>query len=143
MTVNIEALRFKFEKWVMATEHKPYGWLGREWLDRLGDSYEDSYVHGLWTSYLAFASAPPEVVNVAFEWIAFDRNNLETLPTLGKQVLVRYKKPWPDDKASIVFGATLDKPWGDCDFLGWYNDRGEAMRGCVTHWMPMIEPTDG
>lgn len=137
--VDVEALRRKFEAWVMSTEHKPYGWLGKEWLDRHEDSYADDYVHGLWTAYLSCMSTPPKVVNVAFEWIEFDRDDPQKQPELGVEVLVRYQKPWPNDNVIVAIGATLDKPFEDNTFLSWYNGRGEVMVGKVTHWMPMVE----
>lgn len=137
--VNVESLRKKFEAWVMSIEHKPYGWLGPEWLDRHEDSYADDYVHGMWVSYQMCMSLPPKVVNVAFEWTEFDRNDPQKQPELGVEVLVRYQKPWPNDNVFVAVGAILDKPFEDNDFLSWYNGRGEVMTGKVTHWMPMIE----
>ncbi|MNC12904.1 hypothetical protein D3C75_606310 [compost metagenome] len=138
MTVNVEQLRKEFEAWVMSTEHKPYGWLGKEWLDRHEDSYADDYVHGLWTAYRMCMSLPPKVVNATYEWTEFDRHDPQKRPELGVEVLVRYKKPWPSED-TVAVGAVLDKPWEDDDFLGWYNGRGEVMSGLVTHWMPMID----
>lgn len=141
--VDVEAIRKQFERWVMSTEHKPYGWLGREWLDRHEDSYADSYVHGLWTAYSMCMSIPPKVVNVAYEWIEFDRRDPSKQPELGVEVLVRYTKTWPDDNTTVVIGAVLGKPFEGDDFLSWYNGLGECMRGTVTHWMPMIEVNNG
>lgn len=138
MTVNVEKLRLEFEAWVMATEHKPYGWLGKEWLDRHEDSYADDYVHGLWVAYRMCMSLPQKTANIAYKWTKFDRHNLETHPKLGVEVLVRYEKPWPaTDTVSI--GAILDQPFDDDKFVYWFNGRGESMRGIVTHWMPMID----
>lgn len=133
--MNIETLRARFEVWVMSVEHKPYGWLGREWLDRQDDSYEDSYVHGLWTAYQMCKSKPHDTINEAVQWI----DCKERMPERGVEVLVRYTRPWPYDFKSTVNGAVLDKPWADEEHMFWYNGRGEGMSGVVTHWMPMID----
>uniref|UniRef100_A0AAU6W3U7 Uncharacterized protein n=1 Tax=Pseudomonas phage Cygsa01 TaxID=3138529 RepID=A0AAU6W3U7_9VIRU len=45
--------RAEFERMVMGMEHRPYGWLGQEWLDRGDDpyNYASEYVQGLWVMY--------------------------------------------------------------------------------------------
>lgn len=134
--MTIEVLRLKFEAWVLSTEHVPYGWLDKHWLDRVGDSYADDYVHGLWTAYSKFAVTPPVVINEAIQWI--DCN--ERMPERGVEVLVRYALPsFHDNFKYFVTGALLDKPFDDIDRLFWFNGRGESMRGHVSHWMPTID----
>lgn len=130
MTVDVEVLRKSFEAWVMSIEHKPYGWLGREWLDRHADSYMDDYVHGLWTAY---QTRP--VINEAFKWIDYTVEK----PELGVQVFIRYARPWPYDFKTYTTTALLDKPFEDNEMLSWYNERGEIMAGKVSHWAPMVE----
>lgn len=130
--MDIEVKRRKFEVWVMSMEHKPYGWLGPEWLDRHEDSYADSYVHGMWVAY---QTRP--VINEAIQWI--DLNDRK--PELGIQVFVRYNKPWPYDFKTVTAVALLDKPFEGNELLAWYNERDEIMSGKVTYWMPMIEET--
>lgn len=141
MTADVEDLRLGFEAWVMSTEHKPYGWLGREWLDRHEESYADDYVHGLWVAYSKCMTMSPKTVNVAYEWIEFDRHDPQKQPKLGVEVLVRYAR---GIQQPVVIGATLDTMFvGDPEsFLCWYNGRGETMTGTVTHWMPMIEVSE-
>lgn len=135
--MNTEELRGKFEAWVLSTEHQPYGWLDKHWLDRVGDSYADDYIHGLWTAYSMCMSKPREVVNEAIQWI--DCNG--RMPDKGVDVLVRYARPWPLDTKYFVTGAVLDKPFADIDRLFWFNGRGEGMSGHVSHWMPAIDVT--
>ena len=135
-----EQLRLKFETWVMSIEHVPYGWLDRNWLDRVDDSYADEYIHGLWTAYSKFAAIPPVIINEAIQWI--DCN--DRMPECGVEVLVRYTLPSLHDNFKyFVTGAWLDKAFDDMDRLFWFNGRGESMRGHVSHWMPMIEVNNG
>jgi hypothetical protein len=48
-----DAARAEFEHMVMSMEHRPYGWLGQEWLERGDDQYgyASEYVQGLWVMY--------------------------------------------------------------------------------------------
>lgn len=131
--MNVEELRAKFETWVLSTEHKPYGWVDKTWLDRVGDSYADDYIHGLWTAYCL----PRPVINEAIQWI----DCKERMPEKGVDVLVRYALPWPYDTKYFVTGAGLYKPFEDIDRLFWFNGKGESMRGHVSHWMPAIDVT--
>lgn len=45
--------RQDFEDWVLAREHKPFGWLDKHWFERVGESYANEYIHGLWVMYNA------------------------------------------------------------------------------------------
>ena len=66
------------------------------------------------------------------EWIKCE----ERMPAPDVDVLVSYT-PLGQEKP-IVLGAFLNKAFEDMDHLFWFNGKGEAMRGVVSHWMPMI-----
>ena len=70
------------------------------------------------------------------EWISCEERN----PPEGEEVLVWYARQWPNDEKFFTTGGTLHKAFEDLDKLFWYNGRGEAMSGRVTHWMPLPEP---
>ena len=60
----------------------------------------------------------------------------DRMPEPDVDVLVSYT-PLGQEKA-IVHGAFLNKAFDDMDHLFWFNGKGEAMRGVVSHWLPMI-----
>lgn len=67
-----------------------------------------------------------------FEWIDCE----VIMPIQDTEVLVSYLPL--GSSQPIVIGAVRDKLFSDSDTLFWFNSKGEAMRGVITHWMPMI-----
>lgn len=70
MSNEMDLMRADFEAWAYSVEHKPYGWLGRNYFTRAGDSYEDDYAHGLWAGWQAARQQAVPVVLARFRDIA-------------------------------------------------------------------------
>lgn len=66
-----------------------------------------------------------------FEWI----DCTERMPDREVEVLVKYIPP--GQTKPIVVAALQDRLFSDEERLIWWNSRGEAMSGKVTHWMVM------
>lgn len=58
-----EQVRKEFEAWFLSVDHKPYGWLDHNGLERTasGECYTDGYVQGCWIGYQARIEAKPVI----------------------------------------------------------------------------------